>query len=225
MSIRNHFPEHGLQMVAAAVVLALGSSAAVAQIPGDEQRPPQQQQQPVGDERADRFDDRDARDTRAFGDEEQYGADGDRQLRSDSGDLAQLSEHENLGTFVKAVKAAGMEEALTDGTTYTVFAPTDDAFDGIDTDALLQSENWEQVAELVRAHIVADDVDPERARNLGAALTIDGAMVEIREADGELTVNGATVVEDNIRVGNIRVYAVDGLLAQAPAAASAAVFD
>jgi uncharacterized surface protein with fasciclin (FAS1) repeats len=133
-------------------------------------------------------------------------------------DFDQLSaEHENLGTFVKAVKAAGLADALTGGTQYTVFAPTDEAWeskDGKDVDELMQPENREELLGLLRAHIVADDVDMELAGTIDEAQTIDGGTVDIQSENGELMVGDAKAVDTaGIEMDNLRIYAIDGVLA------------
>src|SRR5690606_39593512 len=64
---------------------------------------------------------------------------------------------------------------------YTVFAPTNDAWEqmsGLSKDELMQPENREQLISLLRAHIVADDVDEQMARSLQQAQTIDGGRSE-----------------------------------------------
>src|SRR5690606_17517780 len=74
---------------------------------------------------------------------------------------------------------------------------------------------------LLRAHIVADDVDQEMARNLTEARTIDGGSVSLSSEGEELMVGDAKVVETDIQEGSLRVYAIDGVLEpNAPAQAA-----
>lgn len=136
-------------------------------------------------------------------------------------------QQDNLGTFVEAIKAAGLEDSLTDGTEYTVFAPTDEAFEqalesmGKTKEELLGADGREDLIALLRAHIVADDVDQEMARNLSEARTIDGGSVSLSSEGEELMVGDATVVETDIQEGNLRVYSIDQVLeANAPAQAA-----
>src|SRR5690606_18751629 len=176
---------HGLHVIAAAVLVALGSSHAAAQQAGQQEadRPLTQQSQqsqesqrqdPLSTERPsqDSASDRQAQDSasqRAGQDSasqqesEIRSAAADTQGSGGSGQLDQIAEeHDDLSTFVEAVKAAGMEESLTGGTQYTVFAPTNDAWEqmsGLSLEELMSSENREQLISLLRAHIVADDVD------------------------------------------------------------------
>lgn len=124
-------------------------------------------------------------------------------------------EHDDLSTFVNVVEAAGMAEALTGDTAYTVFAPTNEAFeksqDGADA-ALTEPGRRQELVALLRAHIVADDVDPEMAKKIGSARTVDGGTVKLESRDDTLAIGSATVVEGDIQVGSLRVYAIDGVL-------------
>lgn len=123
---------------------------------------------------------------------------------------ALTDEHPNLSTFVEALRLTGLEDTLAGGTSYTVFAPVDEAFD--DPEDLLSEGKREDLVELLRAHIIADDVDPVRARSLEEALTVDGGTIELSMDDDTLTVGDAEVVNSDIRLGNVRIYPIDGVL-------------
>jgi uncharacterized surface protein with fasciclin (FAS1) repeats len=122
-------------------------------------------------------------------------------------------EHDDLGKFVEAVKAAGLANSLTGETRYTVFAPTDEALEAMPED-WLEPANRDQLVSMLRAHIVADDVDQEMARNLQAAQTIDGGTVQISAEGDQLMVGDATVVEPDIQAGNLRIHAIDKVLSE-----------
>ena len=179
-----------LQIAAAAVALALGSSLAQAQ----QSQQSQQNQTPQ----------------RSTQSAERPSSDGQRQSELDS--LAE--QHRDLATFVEALETAGLVDSLTEGTPYTLFAPTDQAFDASDKDLeqLMRPENREDLIALLRAHIVADDVDPQTAERLEAARTIDGGTVELASQDGKLMIGDANVVQSNIEHGNLRIYAIDEVL-------------
>jgi|GEM_PF-2283854 len=215
---------HGLGVIAAAVLFALGSSQAAAQQAGQpgadrpqtqqsqsEQRDPlsssERQSQDSASERAGQAASELESETRSAAADIGAGS---------SGQLDQIAqEHDDLSTFIEAVKAAGMEESLTGGTEYTVFAPTNDAWEqmsGLSKDELMQPENREQLISLLRAHIVADDVDDNMARTLQQAQTIDGGTVSLSSSGDELRVGDATVVESGIQQGSLRIYAIDQVL-------------
>lgn len=126
------------------------------------------------------------------------------------------AERDDLSIFVDALKAVGLDDALTGETPYTVFAPTDEAFDatGVSRDELLAPENREALIRMLRAHIVADDLDRTMAGNIGEALTVDGDTVSVDVEGDRFTVGDASVVEPDLVAGNLRVHVIDALLAR-----------
>jgi uncharacterized surface protein with fasciclin (FAS1) repeats len=134
------------------------------------------------------------------------------------------AEHADLATFSKAVKTAGLADALTGSTEYTVFAPTDEAWEksGKNADELMEPANREELVSLLRAHIVADDVDQQMASTISKAKTIDGGEVDIQSENGELMVGDAKAVDaESIEMDNLRIYPIDGVLAANVSASSA----
>jgi len=221
---------HSLHVIAAAVLVAVGSSHAAAQEAGQQEAELPQTQQSQQDPLSSQEDSLSSQQDSAFesqdslsqssseesGQSELSAADG-ADSTGGSGQLDQIAQqNDNLSTFIEAVKAAGMEESLTGGTPYTVFAPTNDAWEqmsgGLSMEELMQPENREQLVSLLRAHIVADDVDENLARSLQQAQTIDGGTVELSATDGEMKVGDATIVESGIQEGSLRVYAIDQVL-------------
>jgi glucan-binding YG repeat protein len=89
----------------------------------------------------------------------------------------------------------------------------------------MQPQNREELVSLLRAHIVADDVDQELASTIGKAKTIDGGEVDIQAENGELMVGDAKVVDaESIEMDSLRIYPIDGVLA-ANASAGGALDD
>ncbi len=211
---------HGLGVIAAAVLFALGSSQAAAQQPGQQgaDRPQTQQSEqrdPLSTERETQ-ESASQRAGQAASELESEARSAASDIGGGSGQLDQIAqEHDDLSTFIEAVKAAGMEESLTGGTQYTVFAPTNDAWEqmsGLSKDELMRPENREQLVSLLRAHIVADNVDENMARTLRQAQTIDGGTVSLSSSGDELRVGDASVVESGIQQGSLRIYAIDQVL-------------
>jgi uncharacterized surface protein with fasciclin (FAS1) repeats len=124
--------------------------------------------------------------------------------------------HAEIGTFVEALEQAGLVEELAADTKYTIFAPTNQAFESMQQDVaeLLKPENRQQLVSLLQAHIVADDVAPERARQLTAAKTLDGGTIQLTTENDKLKVGDASVVTPNIQVqgANLRIYSIDQVL-------------
>lgn len=125
--------------------------------------------------------------------------------------VAQQSE--SFNTLVQAVQAAGLAETLSGEGPYTVFAPTDSAFESLPEGALeflLQPENQDLLAQVLSYHVVpgeitASEIQPGGISALsgGLAIGVDGSRV---------IVNNASVVNADIQASNGVVHAVNRVL-------------
>ena len=72
-------------------------------------------------------------------------------------------------TLVAAVKAAGLVETLSGEGPFTVFAPTNAAFEKLPAgtvETLLKPENKDQLTKILTAHVVAGDLSADELRRL-----------------------------------------------------------
>ena len=135
--------------------------------------------------------------------------------------------NDNFETLATAVEAAGFARSLDNGGPYTVFAPTDEAFDAIpDVVAqLTQPRNVESLRGVLRLHILAGKVDARGAVTAGEAKTRSGDELRFEIDDGQLYVvgpaNRAKVIKTNIDATNGIVHVVDSVLLPAEKATHA----
>tara|TARA_R110002124_G_scaffold65818_1_gene179876 strand:+ start:810 stop:1487 length:678 start_codon:yes stop_codon:yes gene_type:complete len=88
-------------------------------------------------------------------------------------------------TLVAAVKAAGLVETLEGPGPFTVFAPTNAAFDKLPdgtVDTLLKPENKDQLTKVLTYHVVAGK---HSAADLIALIAKDGADAKLTTVEGE----------------------------------------
>ena len=116
-------------------------------------------------------------------------------------------------TLVAALTAADLVETLSGDGTFTVFAPTDDAFaalpegtlDGLlaDTDALTQ---------VLLYHVVGDVVMAEQVVEVSAATTLQGTYVSVKVDDGKVFINDAQVIIADLKANNGVIHVIDQVL-------------
>lgn len=128
------------------------------------------------------------------------------------------ADHE---TLVAAVKAAGLVETLQGEGPFTVFAPTNAAFAKLPegtVDTLLKPENRHQLQQILTFHVVKGELPAERVIESREATTLQGQRVDImtnRNRDGSVagvTVNGADVVQTDIRASNGVIHVIDEVI-------------
>lgn len=120
-------------------------------------------------------------------------------------------------TLVEAVKAAGLVDALANPGPFTVFAPTNAAFDQIPKDnlqALLKPENKKQLETVLYHHVfvgVLRKEDLQQNYNGKEITMFDGTTEKFEVKNKEMYLGGAKIVVD-IPASNGIVYVVDKVL-------------
>jgi transforming growth factor-beta-induced protein len=116
-------------------------------------------------------------------------------------------------TLLKAAVAAGLDKALQGEGPFTVFAPTDDAFAKIPKETLAALlKDKEQLAEVLKYHVVAGNVLAKDVVKLTAAETLQGSSVQISVNSCGVKVDNANVVKTDIRCSNGVIHVIDAVL-------------
>lgn len=122
----------------------------------------------------------------------------------------------NFTTLVTALQATGLDTTLADTeSSFTVFAPTDDAFAllGQDTINALLADT-ETLSDILTYHVISSEVNSTTAISL-AGTTVDmvnGDAIGL-SLDGEsLLVNTATVITADIQTDNGIIHVIDAVL-------------
>lgn len=118
-------------------------------------------------------------------------------------------------TLAAALKQAGLVSALKADGPFTVFAPTDEAFEKLPkgtVEKLMQPENKEQLAEILKYHVVSGAVTADQVVGLESAKTLCGASVEISTKGENVMINKAKVVKADIHASNGVIHVIDSVL-------------
>ena len=134
-------------------------------------------------------------------------------VQSDLVDVAQTQG--DLTTFVAAVQAAGLEESLSEGGAFTVFAPTNAAFDALPAgtlDTLLRPENKDQLATILRYHVIPETrMADEIAEGIRRVETLQGKTINLQRSD-DVKINNARVVSADLAASNGVIHTIDRVL-------------
>ena len=136
-------------------------------------------------------------------------------------------ENDDFSTLSTAVDAADLGDVLNSDTEFTVFAPTNDAFDKLPEgklDELTRSGNEEQLKGVLTYHVIASKID---AATLTAAIEANNGYYRLQTLSGESLIasmkdgnvvltdgNGeyATITETDVQTKNGLVHVIDGVL-------------
>jgi uncharacterized surface protein with fasciclin (FAS1) repeats len=138
--------------------------------------------------------------------------------------VAVAQSNPDFSTLVSAVQAAELVDTLNGAGPFTVFAPTNAAFEKIPADTLnglLQPEQRDALTSVLTYHVVAGQVDAaaltqqiEQGGGSATLTTVQGGTLTARVVDGTVTLtdaagNTSRVVTADVAASNGIIHAID----------------
>ena len=121
---------------------------------------------------------------------------------------------ESLSTLVTAVKAAGLVETLSGDGPFTVFAPTNEAFEALPAgtlESLLKPENKAKLVAVLTYHVVSGKVKSTDLKDGMEAATVQGEKIEADLSYG-VKINDAKVTAADVMATNGVVHIIDKVI-------------
>jgi uncharacterized surface protein with fasciclin (FAS1) repeats len=118
-------------------------------------------------------------------------------------------------TLVAAVQAAGLVETLNGYGPFTVFAPTNAAFEALPAgtvEGLLEPESKEALTGILTFHVVSGNVMSGDLSDGQEVTTLNGQTLTVSIQDGKVMIGGATVVAADLAGTNGVVHVIDTVL-------------
>lgn len=132
---------------------------------------------------------------------------------------ARVASTDSYSKFKTALEASGLDKTLTGPGPFTVFVPTNRAFEKMVTpsfDNLLKPENRGLLVTLLQRHIIPQLVREEDFKT-GEYLTQGGELIHVKVESDKITVGDVSVTMSNDLSANGVIHTVDGVIV-APAA-------
>lgn len=118
-------------------------------------------------------------------------------------------------TLVTALKAAEYVDVLSNAGPFTVFAPTNAAFDKLPAgtvEGLLKPEKKNDLRNILEYHVTTSALKEEWLKDGMSIGMVNGSSVKVTKgADGKIKINDANVIA-SVPASNGMVYVVDGVL-------------
>lgn len=118
-------------------------------------------------------------------------------------------------TLVAAVKAAGLVETLSGAGPFTVFAPTNAAFDKLPkgtVESLLTPEKKADLTGILTYHVVAGSFKAADLKDGQMLKTVNGKELKVTIKDGKVMIDGAVVTAADLVAGNGVVHVIDAVV-------------
>jgi uncharacterized surface protein with fasciclin (FAS1) repeats len=131
-----------------------------------------------------------------------------------------VAEDAGLTTFRTAVAQANLDETLNGPGPFTVFAPSDEAFNALPEgtlESLLEEENRGQLTDILTYHVIPSRVMSGELSGQMTVNTVQGQALTINAEGGTVTLtdamgNTATVVSADNEAGNGVIHVISNVL-------------
>lgn len=119
-------------------------------------------------------------------------------------------------TLVAAVKQAGLVDALSNAGPFTVFAPTNAAFDKLPkgtVEDLMKPENKEKLQDILQYHVYVGNLSTELMQDGQTLNEVNGGNITISKgADGKIKINNSANIIATIPAANGIIHVIDAVL-------------
>lgn len=118
-------------------------------------------------------------------------------------------------TLVKAVQTAGLVDALSNAGPFTVFAPTNAAFDKLPAgtvEGLLKEDKRDDLTDILQYHVSLGVFKAENLQDGQSLGQVNGGNITITMKDGKPVVNGVANIIASVPAANGIVHVIDAVL-------------
>lgn len=118
-------------------------------------------------------------------------------------------------TLVTAVQAADLVNVLSNAGPFTVFAPTNAAFDKLPegtVESLLTPEKKDDLTDILQYHVSLGVFKADSFTEGQVIGQVNGGNITITKKDGKIIINGTATVIASIPASNGIIHVIDGVL-------------
>ena len=119
-------------------------------------------------------------------------------------------------TLVAALKQADLVTALSNAGPFTVFAPTNDAFNKLPAgtvDGLMKEDKKTDLQDMLEYHVTTSALSTDMLQNVQTLGMVNGGNVTVSVKDGKISLNGSSAnIIASVRASNGWVHVIDAVL-------------
>lgn len=118
-------------------------------------------------------------------------------------------------TLVAAVKQAELVDVLSNAGPFTVFAPTNEAFDKLPkgtVDDLMKAENKDKLQDILQYHVYVGSVKTDIMRDGQTFNQVNSGNITISKKDGKVVINNSANIVASIPASNGIIHVIDAVL-------------
>jgi uncharacterized surface protein with fasciclin (FAS1) repeats len=118
-------------------------------------------------------------------------------------------------TLVAAVKQAELVDALSNAGPFTVFAPTNAAFEKLPkgtVEDLMKPENKEKLQDILQYHVYVGSLNTDLMQDGQTLNEVNGGNITITKKDGKVIINNSATIITSIPASNGIIHVIDAVL-------------
>ena len=121
----------------------------------------------------------------------------------------------NMTTLKRGIVESGLGKTLSETGPFTVFAPSDKAFDKLDKNVvedMLKPLNKTHLLEVLNLHVVAGKVHLKDLKDGEKLKTVNGKELHVKIKEGVVSVDGAAIQGHEVQASNGSIYSLDTVM-------------
>ena len=121
----------------------------------------------------------------------------------------------SMTTLKRGVMASGLNKTLSGTGPFTIFAPSDKAFDSLDkavVEDLLNPDNKARLVDVLNVYVVAGKIRLKDLKDGEKLMTISGRELHVQVIGNMVLVDGAQVHKNEVQASNGSIYALDTVM-------------
>src|SRR5678815_4133431 len=118
-------------------------------------------------------------------------------------------------TLVAAVKQAELVDVLSNAGPFTVFAPTNAAFDKLPAgtvDDLMKPENKAKLQDILQYHVYVGSLKTDLMQDGQVLNEVNGGNITVSKKDGKIMLNNSATIIASIPASNGIIHVIDAVL-------------
>ena len=126
-----------------------------------------------------------------------------------------VNVNKNMTTLKRGIIEAGLGKTLSETGPFTIFAPSDEAFDELDKNVvedMMKPQNKAHLLEVLNLHVVEGKIHLKDLKDGEMLRTVSGKELRIKVREGVVSVDGADIHGQEVQASNGSIYSLDTVM-------------
>lgn len=126
-----------------------------------------------------------------------------------------INVDKNMKTLKKGVHASDLDQLLSSSGPFTLFAPSDLAFEKLAPgmmDQLLEPQNCARLTDLLKNHIVTGNVSYNSLKDGDKLTTVNGKLLQVQVKNGNVSIDDIAIHPREAKITNGTMHLMDTVM-------------